>query len=578
MTMRKLLAFTMAAALAVPLNISAAPINAYFDRTTRNIRIDGELGSSCANSRIIGIVLEEGSALPSLTDSDYAAAVMGTIDGAIGFFQADSDENGDYTFAALPGSDLGKTVDIYVAADSQNTVYSEKLFVPSKDAEDSFVEAVRSAASASEIKSLLDSESDNAVYGADMRYYKKISSARGNVAAAIYARRASYNGNDAADKLDDDIFICSFLADVSENHLSDIVSGIMDIENSDISTSDRINVSRILNLDTIGSNSAFAYLKAANADERKTVATATAAKVFTTPDEFEDSLYISLINTRFANASGWRDAYKTVSAHTDVLDGINLSKLGGSENNQELWTAVVSQSYDSTASLVKKFNEWQSSGGTSGGTSGSSGSSGSKGGSGSDSISSVIPGNIVEPTQAFADLDGYEWAKDAIELLSQKGIVNGVANGVYDPSASVTREQFVKMIVRALGIPAASGTDVFDDVRQSDWYYSDVCTAYAAGIINGMSESIFGAGEKITREDMAVSAYRALAAKIGEHDDYQCSFTDAGDISDYAAQAVANLAGMGILKGNPDGSFAPKNLMTRAEAAVLINNMLFAIN
>lgn len=576
--MRKLLAFSMAALIAVPPSVSAAPINARFDRETRNIFIDGELGSSCANSRIIGIVLEEGSALPSLADSDYASAVTGVVDGAVGFFQADSDENGDYTFAALPGSDLGKTVDIYVAADSQNSVHTEKLFVPSKSAEDSFVDAVRSAASAAEIKTLLDSESDNPTYGADMRYYKKISSARGNVASAIYARRASYNGNDAADKLDDDIFIFSFLADVSENHLSDTVTGIMDIENSSISTSDRINVSRILNLDVIGSNSVFTYLKSANADEKKTVATATAAKVFTTPDEFEDALYISLINTRFANASGWRDAYKTVSAHTDVLDGINLSKLGGSENNQQLWTDIVSQSYGSTAELIKKFNDWQSSGGTGGGSSGASGSSGSKGGSGSGSISSVIPGNIVEPTQTFADLGGYEWAKDAVELLSQKGIVNGVANGVYDPSAFVTREQFVKMLVRALGIPAASGVDIFGDVRQSDWYYSDVCTAYAAGIIKGIGDGIFGAGEYITREDMAVSAYRALAVKIGETDNHECNFIDAGDISDYAVQAVANLTGMGILSGNPDGGFAPKNLMTRAEAAVLINNMLFAIN
>lgn len=66
---------------------------------------------------------------------------------------------------------------------------------------------------------------------------------------------------------------------------------------------------------------------------------------------------------------------------------------------------------------------------------------------------------------------------------------------------------------------------------------------------------------------------RALAAK-NKILTKTAEFSDAGDISDYAKDAVAYLAGEGVLSGFEDGSFKPLNNISRAEAAVIIYNAM----
>jgi len=202
------------------------------------------------------------------------------------------------------------------------------------------------------------------------------------------------------------------------------------------------------------------------------------------------------------------------------------------------------------------------------------------GGGGGGSITTVVqptPTPSQKPIyERYNDIYGYEWAWDAIEVLSNKEIIAGYANGSFAPANSILREEFIKLaVVGLLGADAidASAVSSFTDA-QSDWYAPYIAAAEKNNITSGIGNGLFGTGAQITRQDMALMLYRMLrdASVNGPADAY--AFTDAADIADYAAEAVYTLKNMGIINGDPDGSFRPNGQTTRAEAAVLLYKTL----
>lgn len=181
----------------------------------------------------------------------------------------------------------------------------------------------------------------------------------------------------------------------------------------------------------------------------------------------------------------------------------------------------------------------------------------------------------------FNDLKNYSWAGSAIEKLYNDGIVNGRGSGVFAPADAVTRAEFTQMIIKALGlIQERLDYDRFDDVSESDWYSQSVLSAEKLKIVNGVSEDLFGADENITRQDAAVIAYRAARYTeiMLDGDIENISFTDQENIRDYAQTAVKILKKTGIINGYDDGDYKPMGITTRAEAAVIINNLYSLLN
>ncbi len=97
-----------------------------------------------------------------------------------------------------------------------------------------------------------------------------------------------------------------------------------------------------------------------------------------------------------------------------------------------------------------------------------------------------------------------------------------------------------------------------------------------AGLINGYSDTVFGATDLISRQDMAVIIYNAGKYKNVEMADGSSAlrFADDAEIAEYAKEAVYTLKAMGIVNGVSDIDFAPTRNATRAEAAVIIYAML----
>ncbi len=176
-----------------------------------------------------------------------------------------------------------------------------------------------------------------------------------------------------------------------------------------------------------------------------------------------------------------------------------------------------------------------------------------------------------EATKAvsFSDIETH-WAKDDITYLASRGIINGMSEGIFAPDQSVTRAQFVTMLNNAFSLPAYEGDAVFTDVSTDSWYYSAVMAAYQAGIVKG-SGDLFNPDSLVTRQDMAVFAYRAAQAQgLSAENPTGEALDDDAEISDYAKDSVYAMRALGIINGMTATTFVPAGSATRAQAATII--------
>jgi hypothetical protein len=183
---------------------------------------------------------------------------------------------------------------------------------------------------------------------------------------------------------------------------------------------------------------------------------------------------------------------------------------------------------------------------------------------------------ILEYNKAFVDLANH-WAETPVKSLAAKHIVKGVDDRHYMPNRSITRAEFVALVMRAIewtGKPSMNEAgNPFSDVAANQYYTEQVAEAASLGIISGYNGA-FRPNEKITREEAVVALVRAAKyLSLAESDKGKPSFADAKEISGWAAASVNEAWSHGLIQG--DGTrFYPKNPVTRAEIAAMINRML----
>lgn len=167
----------------------------------------------------------------------------------------------------------------------------------------------------------------------------------------------------------------------------------------------------------------------------------------------------------------------------------------------------------------------------------------------------------------FVDVADDFWAAKDIYTLKDAGIIGGKSATEFDPEGDVTRAEFAKMVVGLFGYKATSDAVNFEDCKAEDWFTSYVAAGVEAGVIKGVSDTEFAPNATITREDACTILGRALN-KVAQSNELK--FTDADKVAEYAAPYVALLSELGYVNGYEDGSFAPTNNITRAEAAKII--------
>ncbi len=173
----------------------------------------------------------------------------------------------------------------------------------------------------------------------------------------------------------------------------------------------------------------------------------------------------------------------------------------------------------------------------------------------------------------FSDISDVDWAKEYITMLYQRGVINGVGNGMFEPHRYVMREELVKMILLLFNIDTGEYTpSAFGDVSIGDWFEPYVSTAYGLNLVNGISPALFGAGNSVSRQDMAAMIVRCMEYKniSTEKSAESVSFDDESEISEYAIEAVKLLREAGILNGDDNNNFNPELFASRAEVAKVL--------
>ncbi len=234
------------------------------------------------------------------------------------------------------------------------------------------------------------------------------------------------------------------------------------------------------------------------------------------------------------------------------------------------------QAFEDSKKAIDKANK-PSGGGTGGGGGGFSGGSSDDKlrGEGTTITDLPAPEEPALPEVKFNDIDDSHWANEYVTKLAQYEVITGFEDGTFRPEDLVTKEQFVKMVVEAFGLQSDNKAVAFADVDAGHWAKDYIAVAVDKGIINGKSESEFGLGENLSRQNAAV-----IVARVADLAGYTLksgnapAFTDKDEIQAYALDGVTRLSNAGIINGMGDGSFAPNGTLTRAQAAKILYMMI----
>lgn len=199
---------------------------------------------------------------------------------------------------------------------------------------------------------------------------------------------------------------------------------------------------------------------------------------------------------------------------------------------------------------------------------------------------SAILYGVAIAEQRFHDIKSTDWFATSVGSLAEIGIIHGTTETTFSPSKSITRAELVTLLANLSGVDLKSCSDTkFHDVTGAEWFAYSVEWARQEGIVNGFVDeqgiATFQPYQAITRQDLAVILYNygMLLAResLGETKE-PISFQDRGKIAEYALVAVTSMQKAGIINGISIGegtyNYAPQRTATRAEAAVMVYQLL----
>ncbi|WP_346046391.1 S-layer homology domain-containing protein, partial [Paraclostridium tenue] len=176
----------------------------------------------------------------------------------------------------------------------------------------------------------------------------------------------------------------------------------------------------------------------------------------------------------------------------------------------------------------------------------------------------------VEDKIEFNDVEGH-WAEKTIKLFVEKGFINGYEDKTFKPDNSMTRAEFVKVVNKVFGYNQM-GTEQFDDVNESDWFYSDICIGINIGYIKGKSKDKFAPNDNITRQEVAMILTNIMNNKDSNLDKLNL-FKDGHQTDEWAKSSVEGAIESGYLNGYEDKTIRAKGNITRAEAISMLSRV-----
>lgn len=189
-------------------------------------------------------------------------------------------------------------------------------------------------------------------------------------------------------------------------------------------------------------------------------------------------------------------------------------------------------------------------------------------------VCSLLPGTALAAGEnPFTDVPASHWAHDDITYVYENDLMNGTDGSLFSPESTTTRAQVVTVLYRLAGQPAADWENPFWDVPASAWFHDAVTWAWENDITGGVSSTHFGAGNAVTREQLATFLYR-----YAQDQGYDTSaradlsgYSDAGLVSSYATEALSWANATGLITGTTGTTLSPQDSATRAQVATILS-------
>lgn len=183
--------------------------------------------------------------------------------------------------------------------------------------------------------------------------------------------------------------------------------------------------------------------------------------------------------------------------------------------------------------------------------------------------------DVTDNTTAAINLSDIadHWAEANIKQAVNSGIVKGYPDGTFKPNHSVTRAEFVVMLMNTVKPQGEGAVLTFTDTAEIGiWAQKAVAQAFQSGIVRGYGDGSFRPNAEITRAEMAVMLANAL--NLTAEANAATSFADDKDIPTWSKGAVAALKEQKLVEGKGANVYAPMSLTTRAETVTVLLNTL----
>ncbi len=190
-----------------------------------------------------------------------------------------------------------------------------------------------------------------------------------------------------------------------------------------------------------------------------------------------------------------------------------------------------------------------------------------------DAVSTTILVRQPCACDVYDDVELESWYHEAVDFVTEYGIMNGMANGKFEPATATNRAMMAQIIYNMAGRPNVSWLrEPFTDVEQGQWFYDAVVFCYNFGVIKGMTPTTFAPAKELTRTEMVVMLYRGVGCPKVRNHDVLNNFVDSDQIPEYAKDAFVWAINSGLVKGMGNNELQPLAIANRAQLATILMN------
>lgn len=175
----------------------------------------------------------------------------------------------------------------------------------------------------------------------------------------------------------------------------------------------------------------------------------------------------------------------------------------------------------------------------------------------------------------FTDVNSDDWFLAAVQYVYENDRMAGTSSTTFQPEVNLTRAMAAQVLYNLEGQPAVTGDTTFTDAAAAgDWAVKAITWAEQTGVVAGIGDGLFDPTANVTREEFAQMMYNYASYK--EYDltleGDLSQFEDASAISGWAETAMSWANGSGLINGHDDGTIDPQGTTTRAQAASILMN------